>query len=73
MKKACAFKTIQNIYWDNWGRYVVAFPKGGVYIGTVHYNDSGEIQAITARSPIYDVKDDVDMECIEILEIKEEL
>ncbi|WP_188066619.1 hypothetical protein [Brevibacillus brevis] len=71
MDKQCTFRTTENVFWDNWGRFVTAFPKGGVYSGIAHCDDDGKVEEVTARSPIYDVYDLVDMNCIEILEIED--
>lgn len=69
--RLCTFKTIKNVYWDNWGRYVLAFPKDGIFGGIAHFNDEGKVEDVTATSPLHDVSDFVDMDCIEILEIQD--
>lgn len=71
MDKQCTFRTIKNVFWNNRGRYVIAFPKGGVYSGTAYCDEDGTVKDVSSRSLIYGVSDYVDMECIEILEIHE--
>ena len=57
------FEVTEDIYWDDWGRFVKVFSKGQICKGKLY--DDG---VIVAESPYYEgISDSVDLSRIKIL------